>query len=85
MKSGAVEMAWTESFHCDVCDKEKSEASVDWWLAWTEEFAPPTGEQAQPLVKVIPWNNFVAHSADVHHLCGASCVHTMIDRWMAGD
>ena len=25
-------MAWTETFSCDVCGKEKSESADDWWL-----------------------------------------------------
>jgi hypothetical protein len=33
-------------------------------------------------MKVTPWNNFLSHSAEVRHLCGARCVHTITDRWM---
>ena len=64
-------MAWAETFHCDVCNKEKSET-----------LSPAEGEREQPVVKVTPWNGFLAHSADVQHLCGARCVHTIMDRWM---
>jgi hypothetical protein len=75
-------MAWTESFHCDVCNKEKSEEAEKWWLAWTETLKPASGDPEQRLVRVTPWNSFLAHSAEVRHLCGASCVHTLMDRWM---
>ena len=77
-------MAWTETFHCDVCNKEKSEEAEDWWLAWTETLTPASGDAAQPVVKVTPWNSFLGHSAEIRHLCGARCVHTMMDRWMTG-
>jgi hypothetical protein len=76
-------MAWTETFHCDVCNKEKSEESSDWWLAWTETVAAMPGEPELRAVKLTPWNNFSAHSSEMKHLCGARCVHTMLDRWMA--
>jgi len=75
-------MAWTESFHCDVCNKEKSEEAGDWWLAMTDTLKPAPHEPEQRLVKVTPWNSFLAHSADVRHLCGSRCVHTLMDRWM---
>ena len=76
-------MAFTESFHCDVCNKAKNEDSEDWWLAWTETAASPVaGEGEQPVMKLTPWNNFLAHSAEVRHLCCASCVHTLMGRWM---
>lgn len=76
-------MAFTESFHCDVCNKAKLEDSEDWWLAWTESVASPVeGEGEQPVMKLTPWNNFLAHSAEVRHLCCATCVHTLTGRWM---
>ncbi|MGA8110012.1 MAG: hypothetical protein WB974_11280 [Acidobacteriaceae bacterium] len=75
-------MAWTETFHCDVCGKEKSEESEDWWLAGTETFSPAQGEPEQAAMKVTPWNGFLAHSAEMRHLCGARCAHTLLDRWM---
>ena len=75
-------MAWTETFHCDVCSKEKKEGSTDWWLAWPEKFSAAEGEADQTAMKVAAWNNFLAHSAEIQHLCGARCVHTILDRWM---
>jgi hypothetical protein len=75
-------MGWAETFHCDVCNKEKKE-STDWWLAWTETLSPAEGEPLQPVIKVTPWHGFLSHSAEVRHLCGARCVHTLTDRWMA--
>ncbi|HEX3660258.1 MAG TPA: hypothetical protein VHU89_02440 [Acidobacteriaceae bacterium] len=75
-------MAWNETFHCDVCGKEKSEESEDWWLAWPETLSPAEGEAEQQVMKVTRWNGFLAHSADVRHLCGAQCVHRHMDRWM---
>lgn len=78
-------MAWTETFHCDVCGKGKNEASEDWWLAWTEPFSPAQNEPEQRTLRITPWNAFLAHSADTRHLCGARCLHTTLDRWMAED
>jgi hypothetical protein len=75
-------MAWTETFHCDVCGTGKSEQSTDWWLAWTEPLSPAEGEPEQPAMKLTPWNGFLAHSAEMRHLCGARCMHTLLDRWM---
>jgi hypothetical protein len=75
-------MAWAETFRCDVCSKEKREESEDWWLAWTETLSPAEGEPEQQVIKVTPWHGFLSHSADVRHLCGARCVHTIMDRWM---
>jgi hypothetical protein len=75
-------MAWSEAFHCDVCGKEKSEESEDWWLAWAETLSPSAREPEQPVMKVTAWNGFLAHSAEMRHLCGARCVHTIMDRWM---
>ncbi len=75
-------MAFTETFHCNVCGKAKSEESEDWWLAWTETLSPAPGDPEQKAMKVTPWNSFLAHSAEMRHLCGASCVNTMMGRWM---
>jgi len=75
-------MAWTETFHCNVCNKEKSEESEDWWLATVEPMAGAPNDPPQRAIHVTPWNNFLAHSSDVRHLCGARCVHTLMDRWM---
>lgn len=75
-------MAWTEAFHCDVCGKEKNEQSTDWWLAWTETLSPAEGEPEQTAMKLTPWNSFLSHSAEMQHLCGARCLHTLLDRWM---
>jgi hypothetical protein len=77
-------MAWSETFHCDVCGKEKREESEDWWLAWTETLSPAAREPEQPAMKVTAWNGFLSHSAEMRHLCGARCVHTVMDRWMQG-
>lgn len=75
-------MAFTESFHCDVCGKAKSDESEDWWLAWTETMSPLPGEPGQPQMRVTPWHGLLAHSAETRHLCGARCVQTLMDRWM---
>ncbi len=75
-------MAWTESYHCDVCNKGKGEDEQDWWLAWTEVMSPTATEAEQPVLKLTPWSQFLSHSADVKHLCGARCAQTQMDRWM---
>ncbi len=75
-------MAWTETYHCDVCGKARQEDAEDWWLAWREELSPAEGDPDQPLLKVTHWNQFLSHSADVKHLCGARCAQTFLDRWM---
>ena len=48
-------MAFSESYHCDVCGKEKQEGSHDWWLIWDDVFTPPRSEQGQPLLQVTAW------------------------------
>jgi len=75
-------MAFTEEFFCDVCNNTKNEESEDWWLAWTETISPLPGQPEQTVMKLTPWHSFLAHSADVRHLCGARCAHTLMDRWM---
>jgi hypothetical protein len=74
-------MAFTETFSCDVCGKEKSEESNDWWLAW-DEVTSPTPEVRQPVLKMTHWNAFLSHDATAKHLCGARCAQTLLDRWM---
>lgn len=77
-------MAFSESYHCDVCGKEKQEGSHDWWLIWDDVFTPPRSEQGQPLLQVTAWNLFQAHSAGTRHVCGAACAQTLLNRWMLG-
>ncbi len=74
-------MAWTESYHCDVCNSPRGDAE-DWWLAWTESVSP---EDHQPVLKLTPWSPSLSHSASVRHLCGARCAQTFMDRWMRGE
>lgn len=74
-------MAWTETFRCNVCGKEKSDEADDWWLAWEEEISPMP-EARQPMLKITHWNNLLSHDATAMHLCGGSCAHTMLDRWL---
>lgn len=79
-------MAFTESFHCDVCNTPRNDGSEDWWLAWSETRSSPVrGDEEQPALRFTPWNNFLAHSADVRHLCCARCAHTLMDRWMTSE
>jgi hypothetical protein len=75
-------MAWTETYHCDVCGRAKNEGQHDWWLAWTETVSPTDKSSDQPVLKLTPWNLLLSHSPDVRHLCGARCAQTQIDRWM---
>lgn len=74
-------MAFHESFHCDICGKEKGE-SEDWWLAWVDCYRAHDTAPDQPLLKVTRWERLLSHSAEVKHLCGASCAGTLMDRWM---
>ena len=54
-----------------------------WWIA-TNECAPALDSKSgQPTLKLNPWDNGLAHSAESKHLCGAGCAHTFLDRWMA--
>ncbi len=77
-------MAFSEIYHCDVCGKEKSDESHDWWLIWDATFTPPRAEQAQPMLQVTAWNHQQAHAAGTRHLCGAACAQTLLNRWMLG-
>lgn len=78
-------MAFTEAFHCDVCGKPKGEEVEDWWLAWTETISPVPGEPEQPVMRLTRWHPFLAHSAEVRHLCTATCVYTLMGRWMLAE
>jgi hypothetical protein len=75
-------MSWTETFHCDVCSKAKTEDSGDWWLAWLGTTAGEPGAQNEPMLKMTGWNQILSHAAEVRHLCGARCAQTLLDRWM---
>lgn len=76
-------MAWIERFTCDVCDKLKSETE-EWWLAIDECASSHASSPSQPVFKLMPWDVLLVHSSQSKHLCGAGCVHTFVDRWMAG-
>lgn len=77
-------MAFTETYHCDVCGKPKGN-SEDWWLAWSERTAPGDGAPEQPMLRLTPWSLLLSHSPQVKHLCGARCAQTLMDRWMRGE
>jgi hypothetical protein len=76
------EMAWTETYHCDVCGRAKNEDQNDWWLGWTETISP-TPESEQPVMRFTPWSQLLSHSPEVCHFCGARCAQTGLDRWMS--
>lgn len=75
-------MAWTEPYHCDVCNSPRGDAE-DWWLARTDSESP-AGLSEHPVLKITPWSAALSHSSDVKHLCGARCAQTLLDRWMHG-
>ena len=75
-------MAWTETYHCDVCGRAKNEDQHDWWLASVDAISPTPNSAEQPVLRLTPWDEFLSHSADVKHLCGARCAQTQMDRWM---
>ncbi len=75
-------MAFTETFHCDVCGKEKNEESEDWWLAWAERVSPVPDGANIPQLRFVPWDVLLSHDARARHLCGARCAQTLMDRWM---
>jgi hypothetical protein len=75
-------MSRSESFHCDVCNKLKSDSEI-WWMCWVDCFESGTPGEDQPLLKLTRWQSSQAHSEGVKHLCGARCSETMIDRWIS--
>jgi hypothetical protein len=75
-------MAWTETYHCDVCGIAKNEDQHDWWLAFTEVISAAPHLSEQPVLRLTPWNRFLSHSSDARHFCGARCAQTGVDRWM---
>jgi hypothetical protein len=81
---GEIFMAYTETYHCDVCGNPRGEAE-DWWLALTEPAALIPKAPEQPMLKLTPWNIMLSHAATVRHLCGARCAQTLMDRWMRGE
>lgn len=76
-------MAWTESYHCDVCGRAKNDDQDDWWLAWTETISPTSKDPEQPVMRFTPWSLLLSHTSGVLHLCGARCAQTELDRWMS--
>jgi hypothetical protein len=34
------------------------------------------------MMKIYPWENMLAHDAQVKHLCGQACLKKLVDRWM---
>jgi hypothetical protein len=77
-------MAFTETYHCDICGKTKGNAE-DWWLGWSERTSPGPGAAEQPMLRLTPWSLLLSHSSSVKHLCGGRCAHTLMDRWMRGE
>src|ERR1035437_344659 len=64
-------MAWIERFTCDVCGKQQMSVEEKWWIA-VNECAPSVDmKSGQPSLKLTPWDNALAHSAESKHLCGA--------------
>ena len=76
-------MSRSESYHCDVCGKLKSDTEI-WWMACIDCFNWDKPGEDQPLIKLTRWQTNQAHSDGVKHLCGARCSETMIDRWISG-
>jgi hypothetical protein len=76
-------MAWIERFTCDVCGKQQMSVDEKWWIAVNECASTLDSTAGQPTLKLMPWDNALAHSAESKHLCGAGCAHTFMDRWMA--
>lgn len=74
-------MAWVERFTCDVCGNRMAEED-SWWIAVNECATSSQHAAPQPVLKLMPWDQLLAHSAESKHLCGAGCVHTHLDRWM---
>jgi hypothetical protein len=77
-------MAFTETYHCDVCGNPRGDAE-DWWLALTEPAALIPSGPEQPMLRLTAWNVLLSHAAKVRHLCGARCAQTLMDRWMRGE
>ena len=68
-------MAFTETYHCDVCGNPRGDAE-DWWLAMTEPASLIPTAPEQPMLKLTQWNILLSHAAKVRHLCGARCAQT---------
>lgn len=75
-------MAWVERFTCDVCGKLMGEAE-SWWVAAVDCESSANQSPSHPVLKLMPWDNLLGHSAGNKHLCGAVCAHTFLDRWMS--
>lgn len=75
-------MAWVERFTCDICGKLMG-GSESWWVAAGECDSTVGTDPSHPVLKLMPWDNLLGHSAGSRHLCGAVCIHTFLDRWMA--
>lgn len=75
-------MAWVERFTCDICGKLMGDTG-SWWVAQNECATSSDQGPTRPTLKLTQWDNLLGHSAGSKHLCGASCAHTYLDRWMA--
>lgn len=75
-------MARSEQYHCDICGNSKAGNEL-WWMAWIDHFEGSRMGDNQPLINITRWQVRQAHADGVKHLCGARCVGTMLDRWMA--
>lgn len=65
-------MAKLDTFRCDECGIQKQETN-HWWLI------QPCGDGTLALS---PWKEHQTSLPNVAHLCGQSCVHAALDRWM---
>ncbi len=77
-------MAFTETYHCDVCGNPRGETD-DWWLASTDPAPLIPKSPEQPMLRLTNWNALLSQTENVRHLCGARCAHTLMDRWMRGE
>jgi hypothetical protein len=57
-------MAFTETYHCDVCGNPRGDAE-DWWLAMTEPASLIPTAPEQPMLKLTQWNILLSHAAKV--------------------
>jgi hypothetical protein len=61
-----------QAISCDICGSEKRQAK-NWFVAWDE------GEE----LRLSGWNSCNQMSPAAKHLCGQTCLHKLVDEFMA--
>lgn len=65
-------MAMKQSFVCDICGAERKDAN-HWFVA----------RETDGMLMFLHWDEAAICRANTAHLCGQSCAHKALDRFLA--